>query len=282
MISREIRISPVDDWKRIVERAPSRTRVLFSPGRYSSERARINQDYVHLVALEQVIMPDCTLDFTGDNGMVKGFEFTGGSSVNARFESNRNYDKIAQGLIITHNVFRHYQGYAKRIRIASNMSHHLLPAYCSILYNTFDNIDGRNNKGKPGGELISVKASNCVVIHNTVANCRGRLSIRGGNGSVMSCNIINSDMSPYGIQIYGEGHILHNNVLGEYGELRIGDGDSRPSDQKKGRNHVAADWAQVMLNQGTGRIIIQRRYRRYRPQHVHLADNALEVIDQWE
>lgn len=281
-ISREISIHPSDDWERIVERAPARTRIKFMSGRYRSDRARILKDYIHLVAAGEVIMPNCVIDFRGDNGMVDGFIFEGNGQINARFESSSDEDKIAQGLIIKGNTFRDYRGGAKRIRVASNYRHHTMLAHCTIIENTFENIDGRDNSGRPGGELISVKSGHCEVSHNTFRNCMGRLSIRGGVGSSVSSNVFESDKKPYGIQIYDEGQILVGNVIGSGGELRIGDGDSIHSTQRRGRNHVAADWAQVMNTMGEGRIIIQRRYRRYQPQHIHLADNECEVVDQWE
>ena len=278
-----IRVEPGENVEQVIERAPEGTEIIFKSGKYSSINPKIVRNNIHLVGEDGTEVQKSRFDFRGDNGSVRNLEFVGNCSINALFESSRDFRRIAQGLTVLDCIFRDYNGYAKRIRVASSHTHFPISAHCTIRNCLFMNIEGRNNQGKRGGELISVKAGNCSLLNNTFKSCEGRLSIRGGQGSTVAYNLFEDMGRSSGIQVYDENHMVIGNDLDSRSELRVGDGDARDvsAARRGGPNHIAAHFAQIVENVGKGRIVIQRRYRRYRPENVHLVNNDMQVRDEW-
>ncbi len=280
-------VNPQMDVENFVKNQSSNKKVIFKPGLYEHLTIRVEKDDIVLEGEDRpnVRMKNCRVEYRGDNGAVRLFTFEGNSSVNALFESHTDLRRCAQGFIIEQNTFKDVlDDPAKRIRVALNSKHEKLDAHCIIRNNAFRNILGNNNQGNPGGELISVKAGNCVVFGNEFYDSRGMLSIRGGRGSTVAFNKFYGSQR-CGIQIYNEGHIVLRNTLdGDNVSIHVGDGDINDIDDAvEGRNHMPAHFAQVMQNMGRGKIIILKRFRRYRPEHVHVHENgAIEIDNQWD
>ena len=163
------------------------------------------------------------------------------------------------------------------------MEHELIFLNVLIENCVFRNIDGRNNKGRPGGELISVKASGNQLISSSAINCRCRFSFRHGRSN--TAHDIRIDESPgqqySGFQVYGYNHTITGMTMDRDASLYLGDGDANSiGEQRPGKNHWPATHFQGTRIRG-GTIRFLRRYKRYRPKGVMLYDNTSRIRNDW-
>lgn len=93
------------------------------------------------------------------------------------------------------------------IRVGSS-STHTSDSFAVIEHNFFEGIDGE-------AEVISIKAGNVSVQHNTVRNSRGSIVSRHGEGSIISNNFIIGDGNPFsgGIRVVDANHTVTNNYI---------------------------------------------------------------------
>lgn len=102
---------------------------------------------------------------------------------------------------------------------------------CVIEGNRFYACDGEM-------EIISVKSDNNLITENSFVECAGTVTLRHGNGSTVSRNIIAGKLKPEtgGIRVYGAQHkILENVIIGTTGRaggaiaLMCGEPNPQPS-----------------------------------------------------
>lgn len=93
------------------------------------------------------------------------------------------------------------------IRIGSS-STHTSDSFAVVEHNYFEQIDGE-------AEVISIKAGNVTVQHNTVRNSRGSIVNRHGEGALIANNFIIGDGNPFsgGIRIVDADHQVLNNYI---------------------------------------------------------------------
>lgn len=168
-----------------------------------------------------------------DNGVedsTKWFQIYG---TNNRFDHNWVSGKVSRGALfviergsgtedrtqIDHNYFgdrppKDGLGYAEGsdneyegIRIGAS-STHTSDSFAVVEHNYFEQIDGE-------AEVISIKAGNVTVQHNTVRNSRGSIVNRHGEGALIANNFIIGDGNPFsgGIRIVDADHQILNNYI---------------------------------------------------------------------
>jgi poly(beta-D-mannuronate) lyase len=171
------------------------------------------------------------MDADVDNS-TKWFQVYG---TNNRFDHNWVSGKVSRGALfviergsdtgiedrsqIDHNYFgdrppKDGLGYAQGsdneyegIRIGSS-STHTSDSFAVVEHNYFEQIDGE-------AEVISIKAGNVTVQHNTVRNSRGSIVNRHGEGALIANNFVIGDGNPFsgGIRIVDADHQVLNNYI---------------------------------------------------------------------
>ena len=107
------------------------------------------------------------------------------------------------GLAYAEGSDNEYEG----IRVGSSDTH-TSDSFAVIEHNYFEGIDGE-------AEVISVKAGNVTVRHNTIRNSRGSIVSRHGENSDISNNFILGDGNPFsgGIRVVDANHSITNNYI---------------------------------------------------------------------
>jgi poly(beta-D-mannuronate) lyase len=107
------------------------------------------------------------------------------------------------GLAYAQGSDNEYEG----IRVGSS-STHTSDSFAVIEHNYFEAIDGE-------AEVISIKAGNVTVRHNTVRNSRGSIVNRHGEGAIIDNNFIIGDGNPFsgGIRVVDADHSITNNYI---------------------------------------------------------------------
>ncbi|MBF7074163.1 VCBS domain-containing protein [Glaciecola sp. MH2013] len=171
------------------------------------------------------------MDSEGDDSS-KWFQIYGS---NNRFDHNWVSGKSSRGALfviergstvgtedrtqIDHNYFgdrppKNGLGYAEGsdneyegIRVGSSNTH-TSDSFAVIEHNYFEGIDGE-------AEVISIKAGEVTVRHNTIRNSRGSIVNRHGEGATIANNFIIGDGNPFsgGIRIVDADHQVVNNYI---------------------------------------------------------------------
>lgn len=269
------------------KKARSGDTLLFTEGDYRDVRVDLVRERIRITAEDDVTLHNRSIiDISAPNCVVEKLEFENGGRVNAQIRSLNNVSRQARNAIIRNLTFRNYEGHAKRITAGSQMMHNWIDLNVLIEDITLENIEGKSNTGRPGGELISVKAGATKLINCVAINCQGRFSFRQGMGNVAyQCKTQNTPASfrgRAGMQVYGFHHSVIDYTMDDNANLRIGDGDVNSREElRKGQNHWPASDLTVTGAEG-GQIVFQRRYRKYRPERVHLYDNDSRLVDEWD
>jgi poly(beta-D-mannuronate) lyase len=146
---------------------------------------------------------------------------------NNRFDHNTIGDKLNGGttLIVNLNDERSQQNFhsidsnffAGRQRLGSNggetirigvSRYSLTASNTSIAYNFFEKVNGEV-------EIVSIKAGDNHVHHNTFLECEGGLVLRHGSSNVLESNLFIGNNKPHtgGIRVINPGHRVINNLL---------------------------------------------------------------------
>lgn len=129
-----------------------------------------------------------------------------GTGTEDRTQIDHNYfgDRPPKdGLAYAEGSDNEYEG----IRIGSSDSH-TSDSFAVVEHNYFEQIDGE-------AEVISIKAGNVTVQHNTIRNSRGSIVNRHGEGAYIANNFIIGDGNPFsgGIRIVDADHQIVNNYI---------------------------------------------------------------------
>ena len=107
------------------------------------------------------------------------------------------------GLAYADGSDNEYEG----IRIGSSDTH-TSDSFAVVEHNYFEAIDGE-------AEVISIKAGNVTIQHNTIRNSRGSIVSRHGEGSIITNNFVLGDGNPFsgGIRVVDANHEITNNYI---------------------------------------------------------------------
>ncbi len=207
MATREVK--PNDNIQNVLNQANPGDTILFKKGRYKSAPLKVNTKNLTLQG-ENATMIDTQIHLCASDVTVQEFDFVGNSVVDAKINKLNDEKTMGKNAVIRNNTFRDISGYAKRIKVAASSFHEHVPMNPLIENNQFLNIKGLNNRKKPGGELISIKASGAQIINNNFDKVAGMISLRGGENSIVDGNTRlskNAVFWPNSAQFFGPGHI---------------------------------------------------------------------------
>lgn len=118
------------------------------------------------------------------------------------------------------------------VRIGLSTSHSA-DSYSVVAHNYFERIDAE-------AEVISNKAGNNSIVHNTIRDSYGSITTRHGADAIIANNFIIGDDHPYagGIRLIDDGHLVVNNYIEgvryknttHHGGIVLMGADSSPSD----------------------------------------------------
>ncbi|TEW55367.1 alginate lyase precursor [Psychromonas sp. RZ22] len=198
---------------------------------------------------------------------------------------------LTQGVVVYNNYFANrppadgkmYAGSSdndyEAIRTGLSDTHHY-PGNSFVVGNLFENIQGE-------AEVVSNKASNNVISHNTVRNSYGSITNRHGNTNVIDGNFVFGDGYPFagGLRIVDDGHIVTNNYIEgarykattHHGGIVIlgsdGAGDGNNGYQQVENIHVAHNTVVNSVNS----VNIDGGGKSDQPKQVYFANN---IVDQ--
>ena len=179
---------------------------------------------------------------------------------------------MAQRVHIHHNYFLdpsfHGGNGGESIRFGLSGRQHA-SAHGVIEYNLFEHCDGDL-------EVISMKSSDNTVRYNTLRDCKGTITLRHGNRTLVEGNIILGGAG--GIRVYANDHVLVNNVVqgSTYPAVSIGGGEI-VDDTGSTTAHERADRTLVAFNTlaGKGPLIVYGGGKKFGPDTITLADTIL-------
>ncbi len=255
-------VKPGDKIQKVLDKAAPGDTVVFQQGTYEDLMLNINVKELTLHSDNAEVTGNSTLQLNRPGVTVEGFCFVGNGVVNAKVNDVDDEATMAKNAVIRNNTFKNYEGYAKRILVASSSLHSAINMNALIENNTFQNIKGLNNRKKPGGELISVKAGGAKICNNTFDDVAGMISLRGGEHSLVECNTMTNTVPKIsGIQVYGSNNKVIDNTLDDNAVILLGAGESDAATGKQPKgDHLAANNAVVKGNKA-GMLIQSYNYK---------------------
>lgn len=273
------RVAPNDSEGAIqqrLDRMAANDRLLFTPGNYKpfSVAMRGSDQIIEAEQGAYLHGLGCKFNVYGQRNVFNKLVFKEGGTIDVKTSGRQTH--------VLNCAWLDAEGYAKRIKLGGGQSAHYV-YMAGVVYNCiFDNIQGINNNGAVGGEIVSVKSSGNLVANCRFNNCAGSLSFRAGTHNAAVANTFaRITHKRSGISIYDYHNKAVDNDLGGTAWIRMGDGDSKhrnPDAPVADNKHQPASYATVVGNRN-GRIQFTHVYKTYNPVDYVLFDNpGCEVL----